>query len=379
MIPRSCCRRGLGPSVLLILSVLPLAGGCSSQDSTPAEVARPVKTLVVTPGGETHVRTFPGKVEAAKQAELAFQVPGLIVKLPVKAGQKVKKGDLIAQLREDDFRARLKTRQGELDKARAALQALRAGERPEEQRRREAEVRAAEAKLANARAEYDRDRRLLARRSVSRTEYERSQAALRVALEDYEAARQILEKGTVGREEDIQAKEAAVQGLEGRVVEAKIQLEDCALRAPFDGVIAQRFVEQNQSVNANQPVVKFQDVNEIRVAVDVPETVMSAGIRRSDIVQLIAEFSGAPGLQFPVQIKEVAQKADPTTQTFTVRLGMQSPPDLNLLPGLQPNSAATSALVGDGARRQRRIRRARKARAWGVEGARSKRRRSMSS
>jgi len=254
--------------------------------------------------------------------------------LPVKEGQKVKKGDLIAQLREDEFRARLKALQGELDQARAVLQKLRAGERPEEQARREAQVRAAEAKLVKARAEYERDRQLLARRSVSRTEYERSQAALQVAVEEYEAARQILEKGTVAREEDIQAKEAAVQGLEGRVVEAKVQLDDCTLRAPFDGVIAQRFVEANQSVKANQPVVKFQDVEEIRVAVDVPETVMAAGIRRSDIVQIVAEFSGAPGLEFPVQIKEIAKKADPTTQTFTVRVGMQSPPDLKLLPGM---------------------------------------------
>src|SRR5262249_56550565 len=110
-----------------------------------------------------------------------------------------------------------------------------------------------------------------ARGWVAPADYERSQAALRVALEDYEAARQNLEKGTVAREEDIQAKEAAVQGLEGRVVEAQVQLDDCTLRAPYDGVIAKRFVEANQSVKANQPVVKFQDVEEIRVAVDVPE------------------------------------------------------------------------------------------------------------
>src|SRR5262249_10856599 len=152
--------------------------------------------------------------------------------LPVKAGQTVKKGDLIAQLREDEFRARLKALRGDLDQARAVLKKLRAGERPEEQARREAQGRAAQAKLANARADHDRDRQLVARRAVARADYERSQTAVQVAVEEYEAARQILEKGTVAREEDIQAKEAAVQGLEGRVVEAKVQLDDCTLRAP---------------------------------------------------------------------------------------------------------------------------------------------------
>src|SRR5262249_7328554 len=121
-------RGGLGRSLLLALSILHLAGGCTPQASDPPEVVRPVKTMVVIPGGETHTRTFPGKVEASKRAELAFQVAGRIVQLPVKEGQKVKKGDLIAQLREDEFRARLKALQGELDQARAALQALKAGE-----------------------------------------------------------------------------------------------------------------------------------------------------------------------------------------------------------------------------------------------------------
>jgi RND family efflux transporter MFP subunit len=290
--------------------------------------------MLVTAGDEAHVRIFPGKVEASKKAELAFQVPGLLVQFPVKEGQRVKKGDLIGQLRQDEFRARLQALQGDLDRARAALAALRAGERPEERLRREAQVRAAEATLANARTEHDRNRRLLNARALSREDFERSQTALRVAEEEYNAARQVLEKGAMAREEDIQAKEAAVRGLEGRVVEAQLQLDDCTLRAPYDGVIAKRFVEQNQNVRAKEPVVQFQDVDEIRVAVDVPESVMSAEVRRADIVQMLAEFSGAPGLQFPVQIKEVAQQADPTTQTFTVRVGMQSPPDLRLLPGM---------------------------------------------
>jgi multidrug efflux pump subunit AcrA (membrane-fusion protein) len=79
--------------------------------------------MVVTAGGESHVRTFPGKVEASKRVELAFQVPGLLVKLPVKEGQRVAKGDVIAQLRQDEFQARLKAVQGQLDQARAALRA----------------------------------------------------------------------------------------------------------------------------------------------------------------------------------------------------------------------------------------------------------------
>ena len=125
------------------------------------------------------------------------------------------------------------------------------------------------------------------------------------------------------------------------MVEANIQLEDTTLRAPYDGVIAQRFVEEQQNVRAKEPVVRFQDVDEIDIAVDVPETVMAADIRSADIVQMFAKFSGAPGLQFPVQIREIAQAADPTTQTFQVRVAMKSPPDINVLPGMTATVTVT--------------------------------------
>jgi RND family efflux transporter MFP subunit len=272
-------------------------------------------------------------LEASKKVELAFQVSGLLVKFPVKEGQRVAKGEVIGQLRQDEFQARLKSLQGQLDQARAALRALHAGERPEQQLALEAQVRAADARLANARTEVDRNRRLVERGGVSRSELEAAETTYRVAQEELTAARQRLEQGMVGREEDIDAKEAAVRGLEGRVVEANIQLEDSTLRAPYDGVIARRFVEQNQNVRAKEPVVKFQDVDEIDVVVDVPETVM-ANLRAADIVQIVAEFSGAPGLRFPVHIKEVAQRADPTTQTFRVRVAMKSPDEVTLLPGM---------------------------------------------
>jgi RND family efflux transporter MFP subunit len=322
-----------------LLSVM-FAAGCAPQASTRSDVTRPVKTMVVAAGEEPHMRVFPGKVEASKRVELAFQVPGVLVKLPVKEGQKIAKGEVIAQLRQDEFQARLKTLQGQLDQARAALRALRSGERTEERLRREAAVRAALSRLANARAEYERNARLVQSGAVARADFEAAETAYRVAQEDYKAAVQMLEKSTVGRDEDIEAQEAQVRGLEARVVEANLQLEDSTLRAPYDGVIAQRFVEQNQNVTAKQPIVKFQDVDEIDVVVDVPETVM-AGIRSADIVQILAEFSGAPGIQFPVHIKEVAQRADPTTQTFQVRVAMKAPSDVNILPGMSATVTLT--------------------------------------
>jgi membrane fusion protein, multidrug efflux system len=320
----------------LVAGVIIMGGiGCSGTGPPPEQPVRPVKTTVVAVGDAQHTRAFPGKVEAARKAELAFQVSGLLVKLPVKEGQRVAKGEVIAELRLDEFQARLKGLQAQLDQSRAALRGLQSGERPEQQRRLEAERRAARAKLENAQIEFDRNTRLQERGAGAMRDVDRARANYKVAQEDYQAAQEALQKGTIGRAEDIEAREAEVRGLEARVVEANIQLRDATLRAPYDGVIAQRFVEANQNIKAKEPVVRFQDVDEIDVAVDVPEAVMAADLRAADVVQIVAEFSGAPGIQFPVRIREIAQVADPTTQTFQVRAALKAPPaGVKLLPGM---------------------------------------------
>ena len=334
-------RSGLHFCLLAILFVTMFGAGCSRKETQVPPVVRPVKTMLIQPAGETSSRSFPGIIEASKQVELAFQVTGLLVSLPVREGQKVVKGQVIGQLRQDEFKARLEALKGQLDRARANLQASRAGVRPEERLRLEAQARAVSAKLANAQAEFNRSAQLLNNRVISPLEHERTETSLRVAQENYNAAIQTLEQSSVGREEEIQANEAEVRSLEGRVVEADIQLDDTTLRAPYDGVIAQRFVEQGQNVTARQPVIKFQDVNEVTIALDIPEAVMISDLRSADIVKLVASFSAAPDMQFPVHITEIAQRADPVTQTFRVRVAMQSPATLNLLPGMTASVSLT--------------------------------------
>jgi RND family efflux transporter MFP subunit len=182
--------------------------------------------------------------------------------------------------------------------------------------------------------------------AISRLEFERGETAYRVAQEEYQAALQMVEMATIGREEDIEAREAEVRALEGRVAEANIQLADTTLRAPYDGVIARRFVDVNQNVRANDPVIRFQDANEIDIALDIPESVMIADIRTAEILEMYAEMSGAPGLRIPVRVREMAQVADPTTQTFNVRVAMKATPGVTVLPGMTATVTVTYRRAG---------------------------------
>jgi len=319
---------------LFALSITCLTTACSRQSAPQHEEIRPVKTMTVGEGGTSYVRSFPGRVEAAKTVDLSFQVPGLVVALPVKEGQKVARGQMIGQLRSSEFQARREAAQGQLDQGQAVLDALRLGERSEEQLRREAQLSAAEAKLANTRTEFERYARLLPTGAVSTAEYELSQTAYHVAEEDRKAAQQMVEKGIAARKEEIEAQQGQVRSLEGRLQEAKVQLEDATLRAPYNGVIAQRLIDEGEVITPNKPVVRFQNTDEIDIVVDVPEKVMAAGFRQADIAGMTAEFSHSPGQRFPVRIKELAQVADPATQTFQVRFGMRAPARMMILPGM---------------------------------------------
>ena len=322
------------PALAVTLSIVSVATGCARSGSSRSENVHPGKTISVAAGSTLEVRTFAGRVDPSKEVELAFQVAGVLVNLPVKEGQKVAKGQMVAQLRSAEFQARLEAAQGQLDQARAALDALRRGERPEDQIQREAQERVTAVRLANARAELDRYAGLVQSGAVSRSEYELAAANYAVAQEDHKAALQLLEQRTIARNEDVVAQEAVVRGLVGLVAEAKLQLEDSTLRAPYDGVVAQRFVDEWQSITVNKPVIKFQSVDALDIVANLPATVITSDACSPNITAMFAEINGAPGVPYPVHIKEVVQVADRTTQAVPVRFEMKPPFGVTVLPGM---------------------------------------------
>jgi RND family efflux transporter MFP subunit len=337
------CETVVSVRMTVFFFLLCTLSGCSRQTAPPPEVVRPVKTIVLAPGGELQTRIFSGRAQASQEAELTFQVPGLLIRFPVREGQRVARGDLIAQLRQEEFKARVSALQSQLEQSRLALQTSQAGVRPEERLKLEAGLRASQARLTNATAQHERFSQLIESQAVSKAEFEAMETSYRIAQEDVAAAEQRLKLSATGRTEDIEAREAAVRGLEDQVRKAQIQLEDSTLRAPFDGVIAQRSVEENQNISPQQPVARLQNADEMDIAVDVPESIMG-GITADRIDKIIAEFTAAPGARFPVSVKEIAQVADPVTQTFRIRGGMKTQPGAGVLPGMTATVTLTYRL-----------------------------------
>jgi RND family efflux transporter MFP subunit len=108
----------LKPLVLLFGFLSVLLSGCAKPPVEEAgPVSRPVKSMVVSAPSGSGVRNFPGRVDSANKADLSFRVSGTVAKLEVTEGERVKRGDTLAQLDQTDFLIALKDRQATFDQA----------------------------------------------------------------------------------------------------------------------------------------------------------------------------------------------------------------------------------------------------------------------
>lgn len=122
--------------------------------------------------------------------------------------------------------------------------------------------------------------------------------------------------------------------------DAQNALRDTTLQAPFDGVIAKRFVDNWQKVKPTEPIVSLQDISRIEILVDVPELFI-AEIRDNHSMKIMARFESIPGKEAPLEVKEYSTEADPATQTYQIVLVMDQPPEANILPGMTATITAT--------------------------------------
>lgn len=129
--------------------------------------------------------------------------------------------------------------------------------------------------------------------------------------------------------------------------DARHALEDTYLRTPFSGVVAEKFVDNFQDVQAKQPIVSLQDVSRVEIQINVPEAIM-ATVKTEGSGTTVAEFAAAPGKQYNLSLKEYSTQADPKTQTYRITFLMPQPEDLNVLPGMTANVLATPPTKGGG-------------------------------
>jgi len=266
--------------VLFIAGVSALLGAAwwvtHAEAATAEEAPRRPFVLSVTLGEvrRADVRprvTLTAAVRSARQAELAFLVPGKLATLSTGEGEQVVAGDELARLADADQAVALQLAEAGERRALRELERLLAGARDEEIRRLEAELTVAEAEVAVARKQVERGKQLVQDAFISASEFDvlvaerdAAEGRLRAAMELLAAARE------GAREEEIAVQRAEVDLQRAQVDLARTELEKTILRAPFDGHVVRRFVDQGEILGAGEPVFELVDLDHLEVVLDVP-------------------------------------------------------------------------------------------------------------
>ena len=245
--------------------------GCSQEapDVSDAE-ARPARLFTIAPPSDAQVRRFPAQVQAADRAPLAFRISGELMAVPVKEGQVVKQGQLLARLDPSDYQLRLDDR-----KARYEL----------------------------ADSQFQRIDDLFSQGQVSKAQYDQSKAELDISRAAFNSARTDLSYTNL---------KAPFSG-----VVAKVFVDNHQPVAAGNTVL----------------VMQAQDQLEIRLQLPENVMANIARNDKVDYQPLV-EFEALPGKQFPTRYKEHTAQADSATGSFTVTLTMPRPSTLNVLPGM---------------------------------------------
>jgi len=160
------------------------------------------------------------------------------------------------------------------------------------------------------------------------------QAEYNKVKKDFERAKQLVGRGVISQAEfnNFESQEAISKA---NLETARQNLLYTELKAPFDGTIARRHVENFEEVNAQQLVFTLQDLSFLTVKVDVPESVIIKANRdRERKLDVTAIFDTIPDKVFPLTIKEVATQPNESTSTFEVTFTMSETENYNLLPGM---------------------------------------------
>jgi membrane fusion protein YbhG len=352
-----------------------------------------------------------GRVEG-DQVAVGAKVGGRIIHLPVREGQTLSVGEVIAELSSEQVKAQLEqaehgvhTAREEVGQTEARIvvmereiktreTAVRLAENESRARIGEAEaaLEAARARLPRAQAErqraekdFDRSRQLLAKGLIATQEADDARAAFQSARAEEDVARKQIAQAEeslklarttaiaveLRRREVEQAREqlrearaaseaakARVQMLEARSVQAKADVKDTRVLAPFDGTVLQKLVQEGEVVASGTPLITFVDLSKVYVKVYLPEKEI-AKVRLGNPARVYVD--AFPKKYFEATLSEVSQQAEFTPRdihmkdervnlVFAVKLALNNPQGF-LKPGMPADAKIQwkpESLWGDG-------------------------------
>jgi HlyD family secretion protein len=343
-----------GIAVVAILSLAALAYRLLASPIPEVEVVRAQAENGADASGV--ILTASGYIVPHHKINVNSKVTGRVAWIGVEKGDKVKQGQVLVRLEDDEFRAQYEQARGAAENARAYLEELEHGSRPEEIDQAEHNLDEARATLTDDKLTLDRNRELWSQGVVAKQLLDDTTARYEADQQRVNSLEKAYRLAKIGpRPEEIARAKGALLQAEGQEAYTKSWLDATVIRAPVNGTILERTAEKGELVTsqfASQAeggpqgeVVALADLNDIQVELDIAQDDFAKlGPKQKGIVTVDAY----PDRKYDGEIHEISPEANRQKATVQVKVQILNPDEY-----LRPEMNATVKFLADSTRAPR--------------------------
>ena len=274
-----------------------------------------------------------GYIVAHHTINVNSKVTGRLKWIGVEKGDKVKEGQVLVRLEDDEFRAAYEQAKGAVANARAYLDELQHGSRPEEIQQAQHNLDEARATLANDKLTLDRTKELAGGGVVSRQQLDDATAKFESDQQRVNSLQKAFELAKIGpRAEEIARAQGALAQAQGQMDYAKSQLEATVIRAPVTGTILDRTAEKGELITAQfasaavggpqGSVVSLADLNDLQVELDIAQADFA---RLSPAQRATVTTDAYPDKSYDGVIAQISPEANRQKATVQVKVQVLNP------------------------------------------------------
>jgi RND family efflux transporter MFP subunit len=284
----------------------------------------PVEVRELLPRPFTKVVEAYATVSAYRKGSVSAQVSGPIAKVPpgTDPGDRVQGGQELTRIQDIRYRIALKKAEAALEKFKTLLEIER-----NENEKRESLYRIAQQRLELAQSEYDRKDKLFQKNLIAQQALEIAESQMELRRSEFERTRS-----------DLQSRKARIQSIQADIASAKAEIRsiqedisDTVIRAPFGGIIGQRFVELGDHVRPGQQLFTVLDISAVKVMAQVPSAHVDKIVSGTSVKITTRTY---PGHEFTGKVVNLYPEADLRNRTFLVVARVVNQGQHQLLPGM---------------------------------------------
>ncbi|WP_319370410.1 efflux RND transporter periplasmic adaptor subunit [uncultured Ilyobacter sp.] len=292
---------------IFIILVLAACGKEKDQEVQREKKPRSVRYIVAEDKNSEFQRVFAGNIISETESNLSFRVSGTIIKKYAKLGDYVKKGQVLAELDNEDYKLEVENAVAQYESSRAKLTEA------------DAQIKSSRASLMKSKNEYARIEKLYYDDNVSKSQYDSSKAD-----------RDVTESQMSQFEAYKKSAQSNLKASEMQLAQSKLRLSYTKLVAPESGFITSEGKEENETISSGTPVYTMSLGEKLQTETFIPETLIGFLEKGQKVT---VEITALPGKTYTGEIREIGTSSAGYGNTFPVKIELLEKDDF-IKPGM---------------------------------------------